>query len=122
MVTTIRDLPADVNFEMVKGDTWSKQFTVKINDVVEDITGSTFYFTIKEDAEDTDADAVFQEVITSLTDPTNGIFDISISSTDSSKFDVATFVYDLAWKNSTGTVKTLIKGKFKAKQDVTLDD
>ena len=107
--TTLKDLPADADIEMVQKDTWSQRITIKVGGTAYDITGSTFYFTIESDS----GTEIYSKTITALTDPENGIFTLTIPKTSTSGFSLGTYNYDLVWELPDGTEITIMRGTFK---------
>ena len=113
-----------VDLETFKSDSPDYEITVKDSaGTVIDITGYTFYMTIKENIDDTDANAKVSKIVTSHTDATNGETTISLSSTDTNQTvssSTQKYVYDIRMKDTTGKVTTLLHGNFKIKQAVTI--
>jgi len=112
------------DIEVYKGDSMDIQLTIKdSSDVAVNITGYTIYFTVKEAATDTDANAKIAKEITTHTTPASGITTISLSSSNTS-LDVSSstqkYVYDIRMKDTSSKVTTLFNGYFIVKQPVTL--
>ena len=84
-----------------------------------DITGYTFFFTVKADNTDADVSALISVTQTSLTDPTNGTTTISLSSTDTD-IAIGLHFYDIQMKDGSGNITTLVSGIFEIKQDTTV--
>ncbi len=84
-----------------------------------DITGYAFFFTVKENETDLDANAKISKKVTSHTDPTEGQTRISMGTADTN-LDPKTYVYDIQMKDPINNVTTLLKGDFEVKQDVTV--
>ena len=84
-----------------------------------DITGYTFFFTVKENETDLDADAKISKTVTSHTDPTNGKTTISMGTADTDQ-EAKIYVYDIQMRDTSDNITTLLKGDFEIKQDVTV--
>jgi len=106
---------------MVKGDTFSKTLTINTNGSVQDITNWTVYFTIKNNKDDTDANAVYQQIIGpgSHTIPASGQTTLTIAAGSSSTFQEKVYFYDIQTKNTANEIKTPTRGKFTVSWDIT---
>lgn len=90
----------------------------KITGIIKDITGYTFYFTVKINLNDADEDAIISKDITNLSDPTNGVVNISIDRADTVGF-VGVYFYDIVYDDTVPNRIPVIKGNFEIKQAVT---
>ncbi len=109
------------NKTIYSGETIPWEVTCKnSNDEVVDITGYTMYFTIKSsfDEDNTDANAVLQKTITSLSDPANGVFQINFDPGDT-LLKSGEYKYDIQAKNSSNEVTTIREGVLTVKASVT---
>lgn len=61
--------------------TWTVTIKDSAGDPI-DITGWTFLFVVKEKASDPDSEAIIKKVITSHSDPTNGVTQIAVLEDD----------------------------------------
>lgn len=111
-----------VDLDVYKADSKDFIFTIKdSNDVAVNITGYTFYFTVKENATDDDGDAKIDKTITSHTDPANGQTTISLNSTDTNlpvTSSTQKYVYDVIMKDTSGKARTILNGVFIIRQRV----
>jgi hypothetical protein len=112
--------PTPLNIDLYRGDDYSWEFRFTSAGTVQDITGWTIYFTVKRYITDADEDAIIQKIITTHTDPTNGISQVSLSHSETILFPVGSWLYDVQIKTVAGEIYTLFKGSFKVIQDVTL--
>lgn len=102
----------------IEGDdiAWSFDFS-------QDITNWTVWFTMKENEQDSDADAVIQESVTNHDDPTNGITTITISSSQTADLTgnetKKEYWYDFQREDDKGNTKTLQKGKITFEEGIT---
>lgn len=83
-----------------------------------DITGWTFWLTVKDHPNDPDSDAVLQKQVTSHSDPTNGETRIDLTASDTSGLSGA-YRYDIQEETDGGTTNTVLYGTFYVRQDVT---
>jgi len=110
----------DTSITIFRGDSENIVTTVKDSAGVGiDITGFTFWLTIKTLESDADAVAVIQKEVTTHTTPTSGITTFVLSNTDTD-IEATDYQYDIQMKNTTGEITTLVRGTFVVKQDITL--
>lgn len=83
-----------------------------------DISGYTFWLTVKNDPEDTDANAVLQKTVTAHTDAANGQTEIDLTNSDTEDLQ-GRYWYDIQEKTSGGTINTLMHGTLYFQPDVT---
>jgi len=77
-----------------------------------DLTGSTFYMTVKSNNSYEDDMALFKKTITSLPQAEQGIVTIHIDREDTLGKDLGSYYYDIVWKNNSGDIITLVYGNF----------
>jgi hypothetical protein len=82
------------------------------------LSGSTIYFTAKKKIEYGDDQAVIQKDVTTHSDATAGTSVIQLSNTDTS-ITPDTYLYDIQYKTSGGTISTVLKDEIIIKPDVT---
>lgn len=105
--------------EMVRGD--SKTYTLLFrdeNDACVDITGWTIFFTVKQNAGQTDDDAKIKKDITVHTDPLNGQSAIELTPSDTANL-LGGYLYDIQYKDTTGKIQTIVEGIFSVSKDIT---
>lgn len=105
----------------VRGDTWTNKFTFKdtVGDPI-DITGRTYWMTLKLDPESPDLDADAQKVaIASGIDATDGVVYIVFTPEDTETLTPATYYYDVQEVVDTNTVITVMTGRVKVLRDIT---
>lgn len=83
----------------------------------EDITGWTFYMTVKENMKDTDANAKIAKVVTEHTDPTAGESLISLTSGDTN-LPAKNYYYSVDYKDDEGNEDVLVEGRLKISEAV----
>lgn len=118
MSYTARDLSP-----LVRGDDWKIKLTLTSNNSVLDITGYTYYFTLKDNIDDADP-GVLQvtatpSVATSPTEASQGIIYITAARSLTNSLTAQTYHYDVQQKDTSGDVQTLLLGKVKVVKDVT---
>jgi len=108
-----------VKLEVYRGDskTYELEFLDEQGNKL-DLTNVEITFTVKRSVYDDDSQAIIQKIITSHTDPTNGITRISLTPADTDKED-GVYVFDIQMKDSLNNIKTLVVGRFYIKPDVT---
>ncbi len=107
----------------VRGDTWSFSFTIQdYTGAAENITSYEYWFTLKSNPDDTDANAVLQEgpIIISAQNGVIGKVYIEIPASQTFYIAPKTYYYDLQEVTPAGVVSTLLLGKIKVIKDVTL--
>lgn len=111
-----RNTPAQLNFELYKGDTFLQNFQIKIGGALATITGDVFKMRIQK------ADGTEVLTVTNgsgVTFPSTGVFQVAISAAATALFPEAALLYDLQWTRSNGQVKTLLRGKIITTKDIT---
>jgi len=114
MVATNKDL----NFD--EGDDFPYLITLtdSAGDAV-DLTGYTFFMTVKEKLSDSDGNAIFKKTVSSISDPELGKVTIDINRTDTQNKKPGVYPYDIKYKDAGGDVKTVLRGTFKITQAST---
>ena len=105
-----------------RGDDWD--IIVNLTDAdgnAIDISGYTFYFTLKltTDSASNDGSALITEDVTSHTDAANGQTTISVANTDTSQVSAGKYKYDIQYKSDVSKVKTVVRGDFEVLEDTT---
>lgn len=108
----------NITLQEYAGDSFARTVTVKDSDGnAVDLTGWTFYLTIKEEKTDADGDAVFQNSYTAAT-PSSGQVDITLDASDTDDL-LGDYWYDIRYKDDTGFVDTILNGVFRFDQNIT---
>lgn len=100
------------NITFIEGNEPDYTIHITSDGVDVDLTGSTFYMTVKDNNEDLDDAALFKKTVTSLPQATSGIATIHIDREDTLGKDLGNYYYDILWKNASGDVITLVYGYF----------
>lgn len=102
-----------------RGDTLALNLVLTDSDgAVIDITGYTFFFTVKQNDDDSDSSALIAENQTSHTIATAGTSNITVNAT-ATVLTAGDYPYDVQMKDASGSITTLIKGDLIIRQDVT---
>lgn len=105
------------NLTLFSNTTKAYELRFTRNGIPEDITGWTVYFTVKEEENDADNDAVIKKDITSHTDPTNGITLIQLTTSDTDR--EGSFRYDIKFKDDEGNSDILLWGEISFVKPIT---
>ena len=103
----------NVDLQLVRSD--SKTYTINVtnNGVAQDISGWSLYFTVKNDYEDADVDAIISVDVTFPSNASSvaGVGYLPITSDDS---DVAlgNYKYDMKLISNVSTKQTFARGKY----------
>jgi hypothetical protein len=112
--------PARWNVDLVRGD--SKTYTLSFTDgggTAINITTWVIYYTVKEELNDTDAQAAIRKIITVHTDPTHGISDIVLENSDTQTLKAPqTYWHDIQ-VDIAGKINTIMFGQLNVIADVT---
>ena len=118
MSYTSRDLSP-----LVRGDDWTIKLVLTSDGSALNITGNTYWLTLKENIDDADPGALqvtaTPDVSTSPTEASQGIIYIKASRTVTNTLTAKTYNYDVQQVDSSGNVQTLLIGKVKVVKDIT---
>lgn len=118
MSYTSRDLSP-----LVRGDDWTIKLVLTSDGSALNITGNTYWLTLKENVDDADPGALqvtaTPDISTSPTEASQGIIYIKASRTDTNTLAAKTYNYDVQQVDSSGNVQTLLIGKVKVVKDIT---
>lgn len=109
--------------DQVRGDTWQFQFTMQDSSgTAIDITSNQYWLTLKSDIDflDNQAELQFGPFEATGMDATNGILNLVIVPAYTDPLDIGSYHYDLQEVDTSDDVRTLLLGKVRVKQDVTL--
>jgi len=109
----------DLQFIRANSKTYTLEFT--LNNVAQDVTGWTVFFTVKTNYTDVDADA---KIKVDVVAPNNSnsqagkiLVPLTIVQTD---ITPGTYYYDFKLKKSTGNAETIITGNFIINPNITI--
>jgi len=107
----------------IRGDSETIQATFKDSDgVAINLTGYTVFFTVKKECDidvvdTTDTKAIIKKTITSHSDPTHGITQIPLTTTDTNQ-NPGIYYWDLQLVKN-GVVSSTQRGEFELTTDIT---
>ena len=108
---------------LVRGDDWTIKLTLTSDGSALNITGNTYWLTLKENVDDADPGALqvtaTPDISTSPTEASQGIIYIKASRTETTNLAAKTYNYDVQQVDSSGNVQTLLIGKVKVVKDIT---
>ena len=109
-----------MNFTHIKGDTFDEvAFSIKINNVVLDLTGAVIKMQLKKSGDLTVAILALTSVgaagIT-ITNASGGLFKINQQIID---IEVFNYLYDIQLTLASGVVKTYVSGTFSITKEIT---
>lgn len=108
----------DQNLKWYRGDTQDLvlEFVDEYDNPI-DITDWTIFFTVKENLNQSDEEAIISKTVTTHSNPTLGQTIVSISSSDSNY--TGNYMYDIQVKTDEGDIKTILNGRLNFSKDVT---
>ena len=108
---------------LVRGDDWSIKLTLTSGGSALDITGYTFWFTLKDNIDEVDPGDLQVSITPDITGSpslaSQGIVFITATSTQTNSITPKTYNYDVQQVDGSGNVQTLLIGKVKVVKDVT---
>ena len=104
---------------LVRGDDWTLKLVLTSDNTPLDITGYTFWFTLKSDIEDADPGALQVTASSGSPDASVGILYINIPKANTDTLVPGTFNYDVQQVDVSSNVQTLLIGKVKVVKDIT---
>lgn len=105
---------------LVRGDDWSLKLNITSSNSAKNITGFTYYWTLKENVDDSDSAAALQVTASpSGSAATAGEVVLTASAAVTTQITPQTYNYDVQQVNDTGAVQTLLIGKIKVVKDIT---
>jgi hypothetical protein len=105
---------------LVRGDDWSFKLTITSNGSPVNITGYTYWFTLKDNIDESDPGDVQVTANPSATGtPAQGIVYINVNKSLTNSLVAKTYNYDIQQLDAAGKIQTLLLGKVKVVKDVT---
>lgn len=103
-----------------RGDDWTLKFTITdANDAPINITGYTFWFTMKLDPDAADPGDAQVTATSGSPDAANGILYVTVPKAITNSLVPGTYSYDLQQKDTLNNIETLLLGKVKVAKDIT---
>lgn len=106
------------SYDAIRGDTFELTISFKDGDLAQNITGWTIFFTLKNNIDDADADAVISKDVTQHTSPTAGVTQILLTAAETTDLN-GSYYYDIQYKDTIGVIKTFLYGKITFTKDIT---
>jgi len=104
---------------ITRGDTYSFDLALTDeNGAVQNITGWTFFLTLKEFKDQSDDDAVLYKEVTSHSDPTQGETTITLDPDDTKNLS-GIYYYDIQVKTNANEVITILNNTITIEKDIT---
>lgn len=110
---------SDTNLTLIRGDFTRYVLTVTRSGSPYDITGSTVFFTMKDNVDRPDSEAAAKKTITSHFNPSGGISHIDLDAADTYNLRIQHYYYDVQIKLTDGKIYTVVKGRITVQADVT---
>lgn len=119
-IINISDIP-EVNFERTHGDSFILGVSIEDKGIPVDITGATFFFTMKGALDDTDAEAVVTRDTPFERDDAAGRIEIGATASEAAALTLdQEYYYDVQMVTAAGAVQTLTKGTYTPRWGVTV--
>jgi len=106
-----------VKLEIIQGMTKTYELRFQEDGIAIDITGWTVYFTVKEAMNDLDAVAKIDKTITSFDEPTQGIAEIELSTTDTN-ITVGNYYFSVDVKTDDSDEFSVVEGRLRISKPV----
>jgi len=111
--------PGVVDICISRGDTMAFQFAITTSaGAAVDITGFSFLLTVDPSEEPVDNSNNLFQLVGVITNGPGGIVEFSMSTLEANQTPNVYF-YDLEMTDGGGKIRTVVKGKFEFKQDIT---
>lgn len=101
-----------------RGDTAADQFTIKRDDVVVNLTGSSFKLTVDATKDPTNTATQLYSLTGTITSAVNGEVEFAPDATQADQTP-GDYYYDVQMTDGTGAKLTIQKGRYRYKQDIT---
>lgn len=104
---------------LVRGDDWTIKLVITSGGSPVDITGYTYFMTLKSNIEEPDPGDVQVTASSTGADATAGILYINFTNAQTDTLQSQSYYYDIQQRDDTGAIQTLFIGKVKVVKDVT---
>lgn len=119
MTTCLNICPVEINLCISRGDTAPWTFTIQDSaGAAIDITGNSYLLTVDPSDEPVDNTNNLFALTGTLTDPTNGVVQFEMSAVQADQTPQEYF-FDLQQTDTAAKIRTIAKGVFEFKQDIT---
>ncbi len=110
----------DLSFDEGNDFSYDITLTDENGDAI-DLTGYTFYMTVKSKKSNSDEDSIFKITVSSIPSPELGIVTIPVTRDDTLNVPPGIYPYDIKYKTGSDSVRTVLIGNFQLIQGVTDD-
>jgi len=108
--------------DLVRGDDWTIKMIIKDEDNVPiDVTNNLYWFTVKQNKDDLDPGLAQTYVTADGENSTNGVVFIRMQDTITRSIEPGRYYYDIQEIDGLGNVFTLLLGRVRVVQDITID-
>jgi hypothetical protein len=104
---------------LVRGDDWTIKLVITSNGTPVNITGYSFWFTLKADIDAADPGNLQVTASAGSPDAASGILYINVNSNLTANLVPQTYNYDVQQIDTSNKVQTLLIGKVKVVKDIT---
>jgi len=104
------------DYTITQGETFNLYLNVTSGSIGQNISGSTFYLTVKKNLNDSDAQAVYQSNVYPSTGSTATL---TIPSGTTATFTMKSYHYDLWYKDTAANKNALLNGRLNIQAAVT---
>lgn len=120
MALLLNICPIELDICVTRGDTTPWTFTVKTGSpaVVVDITGFSFVLTVDPSKDPADAASNLFALTGTLTDAVNGVVQFAMTAAQADQI-VQDYFFDLQMTDGASTLRTIAKGKYEFRQDIS---
>ncbi len=120
MVALLNICPVEIDLCISRGDTTAWTFTIRSGTpaVAVDITGFSYVLTVDPNSEPTDALGNLFALTGTITDAVNGVVEFSLSAAQADQTP-AEYFFDLQQTDGSSNLRTIAKGKFEFRQDIS---
>ena len=108
-------MAATYNITINMNSDFKRSYQLKEDGVIVDLTGYSIAGALKENYRATDK----IDFVATITDASQGVFDLSVSDTTTAAMDPGTWVYDVVLTDAQSTKTRLLEGRAFVKQGVT---
>ena len=118
MATLLNICPEEIDLCISRGDTTAWTFTIKSDGTAIDITGFSYLLTVDPSDEPTGSGSNLFQLTGTLTFPLVGIVSFQMTALQADQTP-SEYFYDLQQVDGSGNIRTIAKGTFEFKQDIT---
>lgn len=119
MAVSLNLAPAGIDIVVTRGDTLQWTFTVLTSTgAAQDIAGFVFLFTVDPEVNPVNSSNNLFQLTGTILDAPNGVVAFSMSTLQANQTP-GVYYYDLQMTDGASRIRTIAKGKFEFRQDIT---